>query len=143
MAEAASEVDRVSEKRVLVLSHPEARRRAMQCVADAPAGSVVKIEPATRNLAQNALLHSLLGEIAERVEWAGRLRTVEVWKRLLVACWLRARGESIEVLPALDGHGVDLVYSPTSSLSKGQCAELVDFITAWMTERPELAEYIA
>lgn len=114
----------------------------MSCVAECPAESVIKIEPATRNNQQNALLHSLLGEIAERVEWAGKPRSIEVWKRLLVAAWLRARGESIEVLPALDGHGVDLVYSPTSQLTKGECAELVDFITAWTVERPEMAEAV-
>ena len=131
-------------KRVFVLAgHPEARRRALTCVAEAPAESVVKIEPATRNSAQNALLHSLLGEIADRIEWAGKKREIEVWKRLLVAAWLRARGESIEVLPALDGHGVDLVYAPTSSLSKGECAELIDFVEAWKAERPEFAEEAA
>lgn len=130
----------MSEKRVLVLSHPEARRRAMQCVADAPAGSVVKIEPATRNLAQNALLHSLLGEIAERVEWAGKLRTVEVWKRLCCAAWLRAEGESIELLPAIDAHGVDFVWTPTSSLSKQQMASLIDYVTAFAADHDVFEE---
>lgn len=123
-----------SDKRVFVLAHSEARRRAMACVAEAQEGSVVSVGQPVRNGAQNALLHSLLGEIAETVEWAGKKRTVEVWKRLLCAAWLRARGESIEVLPALDGHGVDLVYAPTSSLSKAECAELIDFVTAWAAE---------
>lgn len=123
-------------KRVFILSgHPEARRRALQCVAEAPAESVVKIEPATRNNAQNALLHSLLGEIAERVQWAGKLRPIETWKRLLCAAWLRAEGESIELLPAIDGHGVDFVYAPTSTLSKAQAASLIDFVTAWASEQ--------
>lgn len=85
----------------------------------------------TRNDAQNALLHALLTDIAKTRDWAGQKRDVETWKRLLVAAWLRARGESIEVLPAIDGHGIDVVFRRTSSLTKGECAELVMFIEAW------------
>lgn len=107
----------------------------MAAVAEAPAGFSVTVAPPSRNNAQNALLHSLLGEIAERVVWAGKKRAAETWKRLLCAAWLRAEGESIELLPAIDGHGVDFVYSPTSSLSKAQCASLIDFVTAWASEQ--------
>jgi hypothetical protein len=89
------------------------------------------IKPETRNDAQNALLHAILTDIAATREWAGCKRDVETWKRLLVAAWLRARGESVEVLPAIDGHGIDVVFRRTSKLSKGECAELIDFIEAW------------
>lgn len=91
----------------------------------------LEVKPETRNGEQNALLHATLTEIAKTREWAGQKRDVETWKRLLVAAWLRARGESVEVLPALDGHGVDVVFRRTSNLTKGECAELIDFIQAW------------
>lgn len=122
-------------KRIFILAHATARHRAVAAVAEAPEGHVITIAEPTRSLAANALLHSLLGEIAERVQWAGKLRSIEVWKRLTTAAWLRARGESIEVLPALDGHGVDLVYAPTSQLSKAEMAELIDFVSAWWAEQ--------
>lgn len=93
----------------------------------------LEIRPEKRNNEQNALLHATLTEIANTREWAGKKRDVEVWKRLLVAAWLRARGESVEILPALDGHGVDVVFRRTSNLTKGECAELIDFIEAWRT----------
>jgi hypothetical protein len=89
------------------------------------------VKPQKRNLSQNALLHARLTEIADKHEWAGSKRDPETWKRLLTAAWLRARGESIEILPALDGHGVDVVFRRTSDLTKGECAELIDFINAW------------
>ena len=89
------------------------------------------ISEPTRSGEQNALLHALLTEVAAERDWAGRRRDVETWKRLLTASWLRARGESIEVLPALDGHGVDVVFRRTSSLTKAECGELIDFIEAW------------
>lgn len=95
---------------------------------------VLEIRPETRTLKQNALLHALIGDIAKQAEWAGAKRDPEVWKRLLVAAWLRARGESVEVLPALDGHGVDVVFRRTSQLSPNECTDLLDYVMAWAAE---------
>ena len=95
---------------------------------------VLEIKPETRSDKQNRLLHAMLGDIAAQVEWAGAKRDAEVWKRLLVAAWCRARREQVELLPALDGHGVDIVYRRTSQLTRGECAELCDFIGAWCAE---------
>lgn len=127
-----------------VLAHREARRRAMQSVADAPDGFVVTVKEPARSGAQNDLLHARLTEIAERRTWAGKRRSIECWKRLTCAAWMRARGESVEFLPALDGHGVDVVFRRTSTLSKSECSELLDWIDAWeeMTE-PENEHVVA
>lgn len=122
-------------KQTFTLVHSTSRHRARLAVTNAPDDWVVTVGPPTRNSAQNALLHALLTEIAKELPWAGRKRDAETWKRLLTASWLRARGESIEVLPALDGHGIDVVFRRTSDLTKGECAELVDFIYAWATEQ--------
>ena len=54
--------------------------------------------------------------------------------RLLVAAWSRVQGQAIEVLPALDGHGVDIVPVRTSKLTKSECADLITFIQAWGVE---------
>jgi hypothetical protein len=91
----------------------------------------LEVKPETRNSEQNALLHATLTEIAKTREWAGAKRDVETWKRLMTAAWLRAKGESVEILPAIDGHGVDVVFRRTSSLTKGECADLITFIQAW------------
>jgi len=91
----------------------------------------LSVEEERRNLSQNALLHATLQDIAARREWAGRKWEPEVWKRLLTAAWMRARGEQVLCVPALDGHGVDVVFQRTSKLSKAQMAELIDFIQAW------------
>lgn len=94
-----------------------------------------RIKPRTRSVEQNALLHAMLGEIAAQVEWAGAKRDVECWKRLLVAAWCRARGESVELLPALDGHGVDIVFRRTSKMTVDEVSELCEFIMAWAAEK--------
>lgn len=95
---------------------------------------VLEVRPETRSDKQNRLLHAMLGDIAAQVEWAGKKRDAETWKRLLVAAWLRARGESVELLPAIDGHGVDVVFRRTSKLTRSECAELCDWIMAWCVE---------
>ena len=96
---------------------------------------VLEIRPEKRSDAQNRLLHACLSEISKQVEWAGAKRDVDTWKRLLTAAWLRARGEPIEMLPALDGHGADIVFRRTSQLTKAECAELSEFVMAWAAER--------
>lgn len=57
-----------------------------------------------------------------------------VGSRLLTAAWCRATGEPVTILPALDGHGVDLVPRRTSKLTKAECCELIEYITAWAVE---------
>jgi hypothetical protein len=88
----------------------------------------------TRNNDQNALLHAVLSDIAEQLEWAGEKRDLETWKRLLVAAWMRATGRNVTLLPAIDGQGFDALYQRTSKLGKAECAELIDYVTAWAVD---------
>jgi hypothetical protein len=37
----------------------------------------------------------------------------------------------VELLPAIDGHGIDVVFRRTSSLNVAECSELADYILAW------------
>ena len=94
----------------------------------------LEIKPERRNTEQNALLHALLTEISRNVEWGGKKWDVEDWKRLLTAAWLRTRKEAAIFVPAVDGAGFDILYRRTSQLTKGECAELIDYIQAWKAE---------
>jgi hypothetical protein len=100
----------------------------------------LQVRPEKRNSEQNALLHAELTELARAVPWAGKLRDVDTWKRLMTAAWLRARGESIEILPAIDGHGVDVVFRRTSTLTRAECSELIEYLIAWKAQNVEQAE---
>lgn len=95
---------------------------------------VLTLKPETRSDPQNAKYHAMLGDIAKQVDWCGKKRDILTWKRLTTAAWLRARGESVEVLPAIDGHGVDLIFEHTSRLSKPLMAELITYTEAWGSE---------
>lgn len=118
-------------KAVFILAHPVARQRALDAVRNAPEGFAVTVAEPRRSLAENALLHSMLAYISEHQTWAGEKHDIETWKRLLVAAWCRATNQHVSYLPALDGHGVDIVFRRTSSLSRKECAELIEYIYAW------------
>lgn len=124
----------MAERQHFVMAHPIARQRALRAVAEAPEGYVVDVREPTRSGDQNAALHALLTEIAERCEWVGKRWPLEVWKRLLTAAWCRATGQAVTMLPALDGHGVDIVFRRTSSLTKRECSDLLEFVHAWAAE---------
>lgn len=87
-----------------------------------------------RSAPQNAKLHATIDEIARQCEWAGRKWDAEVWKRLLVAAWMRASGEHVLVVPALDGAGVDVVFERTSRLTRAQCSDLLEYVSAWAAQ---------
>lgn len=95
----------------------------------------VKVEPEKRSNDANRLLHASIADIAEQLEWAGAKRDAEVWKRLLVAAWCRVKGHAIEVLPAVDGHGVDIVPARTSKLSRGECSDLQEYVYAFGVDK--------
>lgn len=118
-------------RKYFILAHDTARLNAKKSIDESPDGYAVEIKPVTRSLAQNAKLHALISDVARCMEWAGQKRDVETWKRLLTAAWLRARGEPIEMLPALDGHGVDIVFRHTSQLTVNEMIELIEYIQAW------------
>jgi hypothetical protein len=122
-------------KRVFIMAHAIARQNAVRAVQEAPEGYSVTIAEPRRSGAENNLLHALIDEIAKKIEWAGKKRDPEVWKRLLVAAWCRVHGESVEILPALDGHGVDIVPARTSKLTRKECADLIEFVFSWGAEQ--------
>lgn len=92
---------------------------------------VLTVKAEKRNTAQNAKLHALIGEIAAQKEWAGQRWDKEVWKRLLTAAWMRANGEAVLLVPALDGAGVDICFRATSKLTKAECSDLLEYVSAY------------
>jgi hypothetical protein len=38
------------------------------------------------------------------------------------------------LIPALDGHGFDVIYEKTSELSVSDCADLITYLHAWGAE---------
>lgn len=134
-------MDGVSERITISLLEPvQAHKALMHAWTHAKAWLmsghrlVLEVRPEKRSDAQNRLLHACLSDISKQIEWAGAKRDVDTWKRLLTAAWLRARGEHVEMLPAIDGNGVDIVFRRTSQLTKAECAELSEFVMSWAVD---------
>lgn len=94
----------------------------------------VTINDEDRSAEQNKKLHAMLADIARQVEHAGMKWDVTIWKRLCTAAWLRETGASIQMIPAIDGNGIDVLYERTSKLSVKKCAELILWIEAFGAE---------
>jgi len=87
-----------------------------------------------RTVEKNAHLHAVLSDISKQKQWAGKWLDVEAWKRLMVAAFEREKGNSVELYPAIDGHGIDIVYRRTSRMSQEEIRELIYFAEAWAIE---------
>lgn len=76
-------------KRTFILSHSEARRRAVQTCQEAPEGHVVTVAEPTRNLEQNAAQWPILEAFAAQKQLCvnGRMEYVSAdeWKDILTA----------------------------------------------------------
>lgn len=114
-----------------VLVHDRARALAELAVRGAPDGMVVVIREPNRTLEQNAMLHAALSDIAEKLEWHGKKLSLDVWKRLCTAAWLREIGESPEMIPALDNQGFDVIFERTSKMTVKQMTGLIEWCLAF------------
>ena len=122
--------------RTINLTGPQQRATVATLAQNVPDGiQVVFREPVkARKLSQNALLHAVLSEIADQVDWNGKRLSIEIWKRLCVASWLREEKEFPVLIPSLDGNGFDVIYEKTSKLSVAQCASLIEWCFAFGVE---------
>ena len=119
-----------TDKRIFRLVHPEARRRAMSCVADAPDGYVVTVQEPTRSTDQNAAQWPILEAFAEQLQWPVNGAMVnlsaEEWKDVLTAAF---RGETVRLAMGLNG-GVVMLGLRTSQMGKRRFSEWLSFLQA-------------
>ena len=115
-------------KQIFVTAHPEARRRTCAAVMAAPDGYVVKIQPPTRSLEQNAALWAALTDVSEQVEWYGRRLDAESWKSVFSASLKKQ-----DVVPGLHNDFVVLGQS-TRNMTKSEMSDLIDLIHAFGCE---------
>lgn len=114
-----------------VLSHNEARRRALQAVSEAPEGYSVTISEAKRSLDQGALFHAICADIAKSgFEWAGKARDAATWKTLLVSAHAVATKEPGLNVMGLEGELVFLRES-TAHMSKARASSLIEYSLAF------------
>ena len=125
----------MNDKRLFRLAHPEARRRAMACVAEAPEGYVVTVQEPNRSLDQNAAQWPILEAFAEQLQWPVNGAMVnlsaEEWKDVLTAAF---QGETVRLAMGLNG-GVVMLGLRTSQMGKRRFSEWLEFLRATATLR--------
>ena len=122
-------------KRVFILVHGEARRRAAQHCMDSLDGSVVSFGDPTRTLEQNAAQWPILDAFAKQLKWPvnGQMvyMTAEEWKDVLTAAF---RKEQARLAMGLDG-GVVMLGLRTSKFGKREFSDWLEFLHATAAAR--------
>ncbi|WLS01703.1 recombination protein NinB [Shinella oryzae] len=119
------------EKQRFILINDRVRRNAVDAVIRAAAGSAVTVGAATRSLDQNAKFHAICTDIANSpMSWAGKRRSAEEWKVLLVSGHTKATEGEVEFVPGLEGEFVNIRES-TARMSVKRAASLITYALAF------------
>lgn len=119
----------MSDKRIFILAHRQARAGAELAIRGAPDGYIVTICEPTRTLDQNAKLWPMLSDVSKQVEWHGQKLTTDEWKDVFTAALRRQKA-----VPGLDG-GFVVCGQSTSKMGKREFAQLIELIYAFGAER--------
>ncbi|QQN73910.1 recombination protein NinB [Croceicoccus sp. YJ47] len=103
----------------------EHRDRAHRLVDQAPAGSMLVIEPPRRTLDQNAKLWAMLTDVSMAMP-EGRRHTPEDWKSI----FMNACGWEVQFVEGLDGRPFPRGFR-SSRMTKAQMIDLIEFIQAY------------
>lgn len=113
-----------------VILHGESQRRhARELVEKAPAGSVVRVSAPRRTIPQNDRMWAMLSDVS-RSKPEGRMHTPEVWKAL----FMHACGHAVQFEMGLSGEPFPVGFR-SSRLTVEEMGELMEFISAWGSER--------
>lgn len=91
---------------------------------------VVKIQPITRTLEQNAKLHAMLTDISKQCEFNGQPRDLDTWKAIMVSAHRIATGGKAEMAIGLEGEVVNLRES-TAQMSVKRLVSLIEYVQSW------------
>lgn len=116
------------------LSSKMARIAASKHCMVAPDGTVVNFEDGKASNGQKARFHSICRDF-EKAEhpFAGKPRTAEQWKILLISAHATATREEAEVVEGLEGELVNLRES-TARMSRQRSASLISYAMAYAAE---------
>lgn len=120
-----------------ILAHAQARQNAIEAVKNAPEGYTVQVKPKTRTLDQSAKFHAICGDFAKSgIEWAGKRRTLDEWKVLLISGHATATNSGYEIVQGFEGEMLNIRES-TATMTKARSASLIDYAEAlWATLKP-------
>lgn len=121
----------MTDKKTFVLINPQVRANAFAALRDAKDGFVLTIGPKTRSTDQNAKFHAICHDLAHSdLMFAGKRRSLEEWKALLISGHAVATGTAGEVVPGLEGEFVAIRES-SAKMGVARAASLITYTLAF------------
>jgi hypothetical protein len=125
----------MSDLKRFILISDGVRENAVEAVLNAPADYMVTVKQRNRSLDQNAMFHSLCSDLAKSpVEWAGKRRTLEQWKVLLVSGHTKATDGEVEIVPGLESEFVNIRES-TARMGVARASSLIEYTLAFCASK--------
>lgn len=111
------------------------KRNAVEFILNIPASKdrpmIVEVKPKSRSLDQNAKLHVMFADIAaSKFEFAGKARTAEEWKVILISGHSIATGGQGEVIAGIEGELI-CIRESSASMSVSRMASLIEYVSAF------------
>lgn len=120
-----------TDRKTFVLVNERVLANALAAVRNAPANYVVTVAERTRTTDQNAKFHAMLTDLARSpTTWAGKRRTVDEWKALVISGHAVATQQPGEVIPGLEGEFVAIRES-SARMGVKRAASLIDYLEAF------------
>lgn len=94
---------------------------------------VVTIGNESRNEQQSRKFHAMCGDVARQCQWAGKKRTADQWKLLLVSGHAVATKQPADCVPGLEGEFLNLRES-TAKMGVRRMASLIEYAYAFGAE---------
>ena len=121
----------MTDKKTYILINPAVRANAFAALREAMDGYVVTIAPKTRTNDQNAKFHAICHDLAHsNLAFAGKRRSLEEWKALLISGHAVATGTAGEVVPGLEGEFVAIRES-SAKMGVARAASLITYTLAF------------
>lgn len=120
-----------TDRQRFILINDRVRHNALTALMKAPAGYAVSVAPASRSLDQNAKFHAICLDIAKSgFPWAGKRRSQDEWKVLLISGHAVATKHQGEVIPGIEGEFVAIRES-SASMNVARAASLITYALAF------------
>ena len=114
------------------------KRNAAEFILNLPASKdrpmIVEVKARGRSLDQNAKLHAMLSDIAaSKLLFAGKERSAEEWKVILISGHSIATGGQGEVIAGIEGELI-CIRESSAGMSVSRMASLIEYVSVYGAE---------
>lgn len=121
----------MTDKQTFILRNSKIVDNAVAAVRTAPAEYVVTVAPKTRSTDQNSKFHAICHDLAHSdLTFAGKARSLDEWKALLISGHAVATRTAGEVVPGLEGEFVAIRES-SAKMGVARAASLITYTLAF------------